>query len=163
MKNKTIKVVLLVSLFFNFFLLAGAGYFLIKDGRCGAWQDGASRRRAALMEKLNLSADQQKAMKAADSLFRENVDSARKELSAKRALLFTLIKADSPDRASIQAAVTDISTLQGKIEGHVVEHIINEKAALNKEQQEIYLKHLERRFNRVRHRDMRPVHAGPDR
>lgn len=162
MKSKTLKAVLLVSLFFNFFILAGAGYFLVKDGRCRIWQDRPSQRRAALMEKLNLSLEQQKAMEAADGLFRKNVDGARKELAAKRTLLFTLIKADSPDRAAIQAAITNISALQGKIEGHVVEHIINEKAALNKEQQEIYLKHLEKRFNRVRHRDMRPGHIGPD-
>lgn len=163
MKIKTLKVILLVSLFLNFFMLSGAGYFLVKDGRCRVLRDGPSRRHAALVEKLNLSPGQKKAMEASDALFRRNVEGAREKLSEKRKQLFALIKADVPDRSAMRTTIADISALQGEIEGHVVEHMLNEKAALSKEQQVEYLKLLEKRFNRARHREMRPGHVAPGR
>lgn len=162
MKNKALKLILIVSLLFNFSIIAAAGYFLIRDRSCGAQPDSVSRRHAVMAEKLNLSPEQQKALSASDARFRENIDGVRKELVVKRQRLFDLIKEEKTDRASIDAVISEISALQGSIEANVVEHMLNEKAALSKEQQDAYMKLLEKRFNRERsHRNMRSGSFSP--
>lgn len=162
MKNKTLKLILTVSLLFNFSIIAAAGFFLIRDRRCGVSPDSLSRRHAVMAKKLDLSPEQQKAMAGTDARFRENIEGVRKELVVKRQRLFALIKEEKTDRAAIDAVISEISALQGSIEANVVEHILNEKASLSKAQQEAYMKLLEKRFNRVRsHRDMRSGSFSP--
>lgn len=150
MKNRSLKLVLILSLLFNISIIAAAGFFLIRDGSCRISPDRAGKRQALLAKKLDLSPEQQKAIAASDVRFRDNVESSRNELKAKRELLFSLIKEEKPDRAAIDAVVAQISGLQGRIEGHVIEHILNEKSVLNKEQQEAYMRLLEKRFNKAR-------------
>ena len=162
MKNKTLKLILAVSLLFNFSIIAAAGYFLIRDRTCQVSPYSVSRRHAVMAEKLNLSPEQQKALAESDERFRGKIEGVRNELAAKRQRLFALIKEDKPDRAAIDAVISEISGLQGGIEASVVEHILVEKAALGKEQQEAYMKLLEKRFNKARtHRDMRQGYLSP--
>lgn len=157
MKSRSLKLALILSLLFNFSIIAAVGYFFVTERGCRVAPDRAAKRQAALAEKLELSPEQKKTMAEAHTRFRKNVEGSRKELIAKRERLFELIKEDVADKAAIDAVISDISALQGRIEGHVVEHILNEKAALNKEQQEAYMRLLEKRFNKVRsHREMRP-------
>ncbi|MDP2689157.1 MAG: periplasmic heavy metal sensor [Deltaproteobacteria bacterium] len=164
MKSRSLKLALILSLLFNFSIIAAVGYFFIKESGCRVSPDRPAKRHAALAEKLDLSPEQKKVIAESDARFRNDIEGARKELVAKRERLFTLLKEDMPDRAAIGTVISDISALQGRIEGHVVEHILNEKAALNKEQQEAYLKLLEKRFNKVRsHRAMRPGLLAPGR
>lgn len=164
MKTKTLKLILAVSLLFNFTIIGAAGYFLIKERSCRAFRGDLSRRHAVMAKKLNLSEEQQKAFSESDAAFRKALESSRAELMVKRGALFALIKEDSPDRAAVDAAVSEISALQGRIEAQVVGHILDEKASLSKEQQEEYMLLLEKRFNRARHhREGRMGHEGTGR
>lgn len=164
MKSRSLKLVLVLSLLFNFSIIAAAGYFFIKDGSCRVSPDRAGRRQAMLAHKLDLSPEQQKSLAAFDARFRENIETSRKELAAKREALFILVRADVPDRAAIGSAISEINALQGRIEGNVIEHMLNEKSVLTREQQEKYFRLLEKRFNRARsHGEMRPGLFGPGR
>ncbi|OGP14306.1 MAG: hypothetical protein A2052_09480 [Deltaproteobacteria bacterium GWA2_54_12] len=150
MKTKTLKLILLVSVVFNFTIIAAAGYFYFQGSRCRI----ADRpdRSAAIAEKLGLSPEQQASMKEADAAFRTEAGVKRAGLSKKREHLLSLIKAETADKAAIGAALADINALQGEIEAAVVEHMLAEKSMLTPEQREKYLKLLEKRFERGRER-----------
>lgn len=150
MKTKTIKLMLLVSVVFNFTIIAAAGYFFFRDSRCRITD--RPDRSAALAEKLSLTPEQQASMKEADAAFRKEAGVKRAGLVKKREHLLSLIKAETADKAAIGAALADINALQGEIEAAVVEHMLAEKSMLTPQQREKYLKLLEKRFERGRER-----------
>lgn len=157
MKTKTLKLILLVSVVFNFTIIAAAGYFFFRDSFCAvkdrpAVSDRAEKRSAALAEKLDLTPEQRAAMKEADASFRKEVGAARAELVKKRGHLLSLIKAEKADKAAIDAALGEIAALQGEIEAAAVEHMLAEKAILTPQQREEYLRLLEKRFERGKER-----------
>lgn len=163
MKSRSLKLILVLSLLFNFSIIAAAGYFFFRDGSCRVEPDRAVKRQAMLAKKLDLSAEQQKAIAASDASFRESIEGSRKELASKREALFGLIREEKPDRAAIEARVAEISALQGRMEGQVIEHILSEKAVLNQEQHEAYMRLLEKRFKKARSHGERPGFFGPGR
>jgi len=157
MKTKSLKLILLVSVVFNFTIIAAAGFFFFRDSLCRvsdrpALSDRADMRSAALAEKLGLTPEQQAAMKEADTVFRKEARVKRAELMKKREHLLSLIKAEETDKAAVGAALAEITALQGGIEAAVVEHMLAEKSTLTPQQRERYLKLLEKRFERGKER-----------
>lgn len=150
MKTKTLKLILLVSVVFNFTIIAAAGYFYFQGSQCRT----ADRpdKSAALAEKLGLTPEQQASMKEADAAFRKEAGVKREALVKKRERLLSLIKAEEADKAAIGAALADINGLQGEIEAAVVAHMLAEKSMLTPGQREKYLKLLEKRFERGKER-----------
>lgn len=157
MKTKSLKLILLVSVVFNFTIIAAAGFFFFRDSLCRvadrpALSDRADMRGAALAEKLGLTTEQQSSMKEADAVFRKEAGVKRAELMKKRERLLSLIKAEETDKAAVDSALAEITALQGEIEAAVVEHMLAEKSTLTPQQREKYLKLLEKRFERGRER-----------
>ena len=158
MKTKSLKLILLVSVVFNFTIIAAAGFFFFRDSLCRvsdrpALSDRADMRSAALAEKLGLTPEQQASMKEADAVFRKEAGVKKHaELMKKRERLLSLIKAEETDKAAVGAALAEITALQGEIEAAVVEHMLAEKSTLTPQQRERYLKLLEKRFERGKER-----------
>jgi len=149
MKTKTLKMVLLVSLAFNVTIIAAAGFFFLRDRWCAPERPG---RHAGLADKLELAPAQEASMKELDSHFRGQVRQMRSGILTQRERLLALMKEDEPDRAAIAAALSEINTLQGRIEAAAVEHMLAERSLLSPEQREKYLKLLEKRFERGKER-----------
>lgn len=152
MKGKILKLVLLISLVFNFSIIFAAGYFYYRDSICGV-SDRTEKRQAFYAKKLGLSPEQREKIKQEDLRFRSAVESARTDLMAKRKSLLSALKEDQPDRAAIDALLSEIVALQGKIEAQAIEHIINEKSVLDKEQKAVFVKLLEKRLEKSQSRE----------
>lgn len=144
MNSKVLKSVLLVSLIFNFSIVSAAGYFYFTHGGTGR----AEKRQAFYAKKLGLTPEQVEKIKEEDLRFRAAVESARTELMSKRRSLLSVLKEERPDRAAIDTLLSEIVGLQGKIEAQAIEHIINEKSVLDKEQQAGFVDLLEKRLEK---------------
>lgn len=144
MNSKVLKSVLLVSLIFNLSIVSAAGYFYFTRG----WTGRAEKRQAFYAKKLGLTPGQVEKIKEEDLRFRAAVESARTELTAKRRSLLGVLKEERPDRAAIDTLLSEIVGLQGKIEAQAVEHIINEKSVLDREQQAGFVDLLEKRLEK---------------
>lgn len=150
MSSRLIKSILLVSLLFNFFIIAAAGYFYYKENWCRTDPDRVGKRHAELVKKLDLTPEQKRLIDDEHLRFKKEMDKTRGELVEKRERLFKLIKEEETDRGSIDALIAEISGLQASIEAQVIGHILNEKAALDKDQQEKYMELLEKRHKRMK-------------
>lgn len=96
-----------------------------------------------LFEELSLRPEQLKTMKERAIDFRAEIDRRRKEIAEKRLTMLNLMRADIPDKKAIDAAISDISRMQEDLQRVVAIHILEEKAALDKDQQKKFLDLIE--------------------
>ncbi|MBW7956755.1 MAG: periplasmic heavy metal sensor [Deltaproteobacteria bacterium] len=160
MGSKLLKPVLFISILFNITILGAAGFFYLKE--CGTSLGKAEKRHEAVTEKLKLTPEQKSLFKEEDKKFRASIQAAHGELAEKRRHIFRLLKEEEPDRASINASLAEIGRVQGVIEAKAIEHMLREKAVLNREQQERYLELLEKRMEkRMAERKWKHTHPSP--
>jgi Spy/CpxP family protein refolding chaperone len=146
MTNKILKFVLVISLLMNFSILAVAGYLYCRNSGCrGILSDRATRNRAFLSKKLGLTPDQQKILEEKDITFRKSVREIRDDVIRQRRLLLDLLGKDNPDRDAINAILSEITALEKQTQTLVVDHILEERAVFNREQQAKYSELLKRR------------------
>ena len=151
MKGKLLKFILVISLLLNFSILAVAGYFYCRDSGCwGVSSDRATRKRVFLSKKLGLTPDQQKTIEEKDVAFRKSVREIRDDVLRKRRSLLDLLGKDNLDRDATDAILSEIAVLEKKTQALVVDHILEERAVFNKEQQAKYSELLKRRCERER-------------
>ncbi len=139
MKGNLFKFILVISLLLNFSIIAAAGYFYCRDTSC--WRissNRATRKRAFLSKKLGLTPDQQKTIEEKDIAFRKSIREIREEVIRKRRSLLDLLGKDNPDRDAINAILSEIAALEKQTQVLVVDHILEERAVFNKEQQAKY-------------------------
>lgn len=140
MRISFLKIALAVSLIFNLSVLCAAGYFYYSKNAFWVSPFGVKvRKDKFLFEELSLQPDQIKRMRDKAMPFRAKVDRKRYEIAAKRNDLFALMRADTTDGQAIKAVLSEISSIQAEIEGMVAEHILQEKATLDKYQQQRFL------------------------
>ena len=140
MKISFLKMTLTVSLLFNLSVLGAVGYFYYQ--KTGYWVTPFGvkvRKDRFLFEELSLRPDQIKKMREKAIPFRAEIDRKRQEIAAKRNDLISLLRADAPDARAIKTAVSEISRIQEEVQGMAAAHILQEKAALDKEQQKKFL------------------------
>lgn len=145
------KFVLAVSLLMNVSVIVAAGWhYCERHGCLGKHRGGVERRVEALSDKLGLTAEQREAITAMDVEFRREARETRGEIREKRARLIDLLREDDPDREAIDALVTELSSVQERMEHLVVDHIIEEKSVLTPEQGSVFLDIIEQRTHRKR-------------
>jgi len=144
MKIGFLKMALTVSLLFNLSVLGAVGYFYYQKNRYWETPFGVKvRKDRFLFEELSLRPDQIKKMREKAIPFRAEIDRKRQEIAAKRNYLIGLLRADAPDARAIKTAVSEISRIQEEVQGMAAAHILQEKAALDKEQQKKFLDLIE--------------------
>src|SRR3972149_4311191 len=148
--NRALKLFLLVSLLLNFSIKGGAGYFYYRENFCSVTAR-AEKRQAAFAKKLGLSPEQREMMGQEEQRFRSAAEGARKELIEKRKGLLKVLSEEEPDRAAIDTILSEIVATQGRIEAQAVEHILNEKSVLDKEQKARFMGLLEKRLGAHSH------------
>lgn len=147
MKGKLLKFILIISLILNFSILAAAGYFYCRDSGCwGIFSGRGERKMAILSKKLGLTPDQHKTIEEKDIVFRKSVGEIRDNVIRKRKALIDMLQEDNPDREAINTLLSDIAALQKRTQVLVVEHIIEERAVFNKEQQKKYSELIKRHY-----------------
>jgi Spy/CpxP family protein refolding chaperone len=140
MRISYLKIALAVSLIFNLSVLGTAGYFHYAKNAYWVSPFGVKvRKDRFLFEELSLQPDQITRMREKAVPFRARIDLKRQEIAVKRNDLFTLMRADTTDGQAIKTTLSEISTIQANIEGMVAEHILLEKATLDKNQQQKFL------------------------
>ena len=140
MRISFLKVALSVSLIFNLSVVGTAGYFYYTKNAFWVSPFGVKvRKDKFLFEELSLQPDQINKMREKALPFRAQIDRKRDEIAAKRNDLFTLMRADTTDGQAVKSALSEISRIQAEIEGMVTEHILQEKATLDKSQQQKFL------------------------
>lgn len=151
MRISFLKIALAVSLIFNISVLCTAGYFYYTKNAFWVSPFGVKvRKDKFLFEELSLQPDQIKKMRETALPFRAQIDRKRHEIAAKRNELFTLMRADTPDSQAVKSALYEISRIQAEIEGMVAEHILLEKATLDKSQQQKFLDLIQKNMMRER-------------
>ncbi len=159
MSSKALKLALMVSMILNLSILSAAGYFYYRDVMC-APSGTAEKRHAAFAKKLGLSSEQREKMRQEEDRFSSATEAARAGLMSKRKALLDVLKEEKPDRAAIDAILLDVVSLQGRIEAQAIEHILNEKAVLDKGQQARFMELLEKRLERAHSREDRHRERG---
>ena len=140
MRISFLKITLAVSLIFNISVLSAVGYFYYTKNAFWVTPFGFKvRKDKFLFEELTLQPDQIKKMREKAIPFRAQIDRKRHEIVTKRNNLFALMRAENTDAQAIKTALSEISTTQAEIEGMVAEHILQEKATLDKNQQQKFL------------------------
>ncbi len=143
MKGKLFKFILVASLLLNGSIIVAAVYFYCRDSGC--WRPGSRlefRRGADLAGELGLTPEQQEILQDRDAAFRNSLKETREEVIKKRRALLELLRADEPDRKVLDDRLSEITTLQKRIQILVVDHILEERRVLTKEQQVKYIELL---------------------
>ena len=159
MKNSGIlKFALIASLVLNFTILATAGDFYYRQS--GYWVSHFGMKMPKdrfLFDELSLRPGQRKAMREKAIPFRAEIDRRRQEIVKKRKALFTLMREENPDRKAINAVIAGISGMQEEMQRRIAGHMLEEKALLDKDQQQKFLDLIESRMSQGVHAGCPPV------
>jgi Spy/CpxP family protein refolding chaperone len=159
MRNSgVLKFVLIASLVLNFTILATAGYFYYRQTSYWVSPFGVKMPKDRfLFDELSLRPGQRKAMREKAIPFRAEIDRRRQEIVKKRKALFTLMREENPDRKAIGAVIAGISGMQEEMQRRIAGHMLEEKALLDKDQQQKFLDLIESRMTQGVHAGCPPV------
>ena len=137
MKNSTIKYLLLLSVVLNMSILGTIGYRYYQQMTIWTSPFGHRMQRDKfLFEELSLKPGQVEAMKKRAMPFRAEIDRQRAEITKKKKGLVALLRQDPADLPAIRTQIAGISALQEAMQQQVASHMLEEKALLDKEQQQ---------------------------
>jgi Spy/CpxP family protein refolding chaperone len=144
MKNSVLKFALVASLALNLSVFAAAGYHYVAQSRYWVSPFGkVMEKDRFLFEELSLSPEQLSAMKTRARAFRAEIDKRRQEIVQKRTELVSLMRDEHPDKKAIDAVIKQISGMQEEMQRMSAGHMLEVKAALDKDQQQKFLDLIE--------------------
>jgi Spy/CpxP family protein refolding chaperone len=145
--NSVLKFALIASLILNFTVLATAGYLYYRQTSYWVSPFGMKMPKDRfLFDELSLRPEQRKAMREKAIPFRAEIDRRRQEIVKKRKELFTLMREENPDRKAIGAVIAGISGMQEEMQRRIAGHMLEEKALLDRDQQQKFLDLIESRM-----------------
>ena len=157
MRRNFWRFVLAISLALNLSFLITVGYMHFKQSQYRTTPFGGKiEKNKFLFEELSLRPEQMEKMKERSLLFRKEVDGKRNAIAEKKRKLFTLIGENQPETPAIDAAIDEISSMQEDLQKRVVQHILETKSLLNKEQQKKFLDLIENTMHRGRQAECFP-------
>lgn len=140
MKNSTLKFLLLLSVLLNIIILVSVLYFYYAHNY---YKSIPLRRYALFAKELSLTPQQERLFEVKEKTFFTDIDGLRQQIFKKRIELLNLMKSDHPDTKKINQVISEISNTQSLIQQKVVNHLIDVKSILNKQQQEKFFKILD--------------------
>lgn len=148
MKNSVLRPLLLISLVFNFSILATVGYHYFQ--RQATWTSPFGhtiKKGHFLFEQLALSPDQIKVMRGQAIPFREEIDRQRLGIAKGRQGLLQLMRQEVPDMGAIEAQVKAIGLSQQEMEMRVASHLLTVKGLLPPEMRGRFFDLIEQGMN----------------
>ena len=149
MKQKTLYIVLVFSLGLNLSLLGAMGYWWTRPER-SFMAPALERPLARLPAPLR-----QKVREARRPLI-PGVKEIRKELGEARSELYTALREQPPDTASIEEKMNRITELQSRMQHMIVNGILEESKLLTPEEREAYFKTIGTRLGPLWEKGSRP-------
>ena len=144
MRTSVLRFALAASLILNISVLATAGYVYFKQSDYWICPFGAKMKKDKfLFEELSLKPEQLISMKERAVTFRSEIDRRSREIAEKRLMMLNLMRADIPDKKAMAVALSDLSRMQKDMQQLVATRILEEKAALDKNQQKKFLDLIE--------------------
>ena len=151
MRRNFWRFVLAISLALNFSFLITVGYMHFKQSQYWTTPFGGKIEKNRFpFEGLSLQPEQMGKMKERALSFRREVDEKRNAIAEKRKKLFMLIRTDQPETPAIDATINEMSLMQQNLQKSIVQHILETKSLLNKEQQKKFLDLIENTMHRGR-------------
>jgi Spy/CpxP family protein refolding chaperone len=145
MKNNLMKYILILSLLLNVSLLGTAGYTYYQRNRHpaasfgygppGGVPVGCTSTQPYLFKALSLKPEQRKRFEQKAPLFHKAIYKNREKVDQLRESLFDLMGADHPDSKAIEGKIAEINKVQEDMQKLVVEHMLQFKSMLDKDQQ----------------------------
>ncbi len=129
MKTKLGRLALLLLIVINFSALLTFAY-----NRWAPKPAGAPAAKGSFARELCLSGMQEKCIKGFRGAFDSETRDVRTKMQEKRRALVEELRKASPDRATLETLIEDISRLQAEIQKKAVENILKEKEVLTDEQ-----------------------------
>jgi len=139
MKRKWFIFGLILSVSINVGVFASAGYRFLKN----KFEETHRSREIhspmnTFCKKLGLTEEQRNELESIRGELDIEINEIKKELKEKRAQLIDHLKAPGPDQEKIDTGLSEIESLQTKIQKIVINHMLKEKEVLSPKQQEIY-------------------------
>ncbi len=150
MKSNFLRFLLVISLIFNISIISAAGYVFLRHRHRAKMFGDMPMREQVIFEKLGLRPDQIKALTDKSAAFRTEVDKKREDVIRERRALLALLKSGA-SKESIDGEISKISGVQEDIQRMAAAHILEEKAVLDKDQQDKFFDLLDRSMERRRH------------
>jgi Spy/CpxP family protein refolding chaperone len=132
-QRRQIMVARLAVVFFAAFIVSAQAI---------AQDRGPMQRQGRMMERLNLTEQQQKQFDALASDFRKQAVDRRAEIAKARIELMDLLKADTPDQKKISSQITNIANLEAAAKEQALDHWFQVNKILTPEQQKIWKRGL---------------------
>ena len=155
MKEKLLILALIFSLGINIGIFGSIGYKRLK----GKSEERHSREAEHspmrfLAKELGLSESQTKEIEALRKSLEPKMEEIREELREKKAQLVYLLKESKPDLEKINIQLSEIESLQTKLQKLVIRHLLQEKNILTPEQQDKFFSIISKRlFHGERHQE----------
>ena len=146
MKEKLIIFLLIFSLTVNVAALVTMGYFWGSSNNGGEAIFKTTGESPPLGSRLSLDEGQQRKMRGVRGSLFEGIKPIRDELEVKREELVNLLTTEHPDRLAIDQKISEINMLQTRIQGAVIDTLLQEKEFLNPAQQKEYFDVISRRL-----------------
>lgn len=147
MKSNFLKFLFIISVIFNISIISTAGYVFWRHRHRASMFGNMPRREQIIFEKLGLRPDQIKALNDKSAAFRDRVDKKKAEIIRERKALLSLLRSGS-GKESIDTEISKISKAQEDIQRMVAAHILDEKTALDKDQQDRFFDLLDKSMER---------------
>lgn len=145
MSRGGLKFALALSVLLNLSVLSAAGYKYLANRNTWTSPFGTQMARDKfLFEELSLTPAQMQAMRQKAIPFRAEIDRRRDEIATRRKQLIELLRADKPDPAAVDAVIAQISALQQTMQQMITRQMLEQKALLDREQQQSFLNLIER-------------------
>ncbi|HDQ00254.1 MAG TPA: periplasmic heavy metal sensor [bacterium] len=147
MKSKTLTIVLVVLIIINLSAFATISYkrYCAYHDKC-ALKENHTAKGQMICEALSLNKNQVEKMRGLSSAFHTKSDSISAQLNQKRFQLIELISSPTVDDQQLDQLLAEISSLQTKLQRHVLDYLMKEKATLSLEQQDKYFKMIRTRL-----------------
>jgi len=149
MKERLIIFLLIFSLTVNVAALVTMGYYWGRyDSNGIPLLKGDETPSPRLIRELSLDKEQRGKMRDMRRSLLNEIDPIRNELNTKREDLVDLLTTAEPDRSALDQKLSEINTLQSRIQYAAVDNLIREKEFLNPSQQEQYFNFISKRLCR---------------
>jgi len=146
-KQKILILALIVSVGINVGALVTFGYHAWRGKRAEPNDLSVKDKDSDLLrDRLALTREQIEQMRAAQERIFTQTKPLKLRLYARRKDLLDLLKQSELDQARLDTIIGDIASMQAELELQVVKDIQRLKAMLNADQQEMFLRPLERRL-----------------
>jgi Spy/CpxP family protein refolding chaperone len=147
MKGNTLKFILIISLVLNISFIGSYGYSYYRAHQRQpepTFTCDFQKGNMYPFQELSLNKEQLKAFREKAFPFHAAINQKRHEIVQKRSALFALIRSEKTDSKAIEVAISEINKQQEDMQKIIINHMLDMKTMLGKDQQKRFLDLIEK-------------------